>query len=112
MLLILHKFTKHHFDIFQIYLEGIIFFSCRFVVYLSTPCDDAISGKKHINGAMNALFHITNVDGPVTCHLSTETEGSEGENKPALKWSLVYGQELKQVWFIFVMQPNFWGLIP
>ncbi|CAL9182551.1 unnamed protein product [Musa hybrid cultivar] len=70
-----------------------------FVVYLSTPCDDAISGKKHINGAMNALFHITNVDGPVTCHLPTETEGSEGANKPALKWSLVYGQELKQASF-------------
>ncbi|WOL12029.1 rab escort protein 1 [Canna indica] len=70
-----------------------------FVVYLSTPCNDAILGKEHINAAKNALFLGTEVEKSDGISLSTNSEGAEGENKPVLKWSITYVQDQEQASF-------------
>ncbi|KAL1566665.1 rab escort protein 1-like [Salvia divinorum] len=66
--------------------------SKTFVTYLSAVCDDSVEGKKLLNAAINALFHIA---------VSSSSENNEidnlrehAEEKPCLLWSALYIQDL------------------
>ncbi|XP_042417580.1 rab escort protein 1-like isoform X2 [Zingiber officinale] len=69
-----------------------------FVVHLSTPCNDAILGKEYIKAAINALFLVTDDDGLEISNSSPNGSHIE-EQKPALRWCIIYVQEQKQASF-------------
>uniref|UniRef100_A0A6V7QRB3 Rab escort protein 1 n=1 Tax=Ananas comosus var. bracteatus TaxID=296719 RepID=A0A6V7QRB3_ANACO len=66
-----------------------------FMVYLSTPCNDAIIGKGYIKAAIHALF-ATNTLGSSEGSVEPNTEDKESETRPTVLWSCVYVQELAQ----------------
>ncbi|XP_020090668.1 rab escort protein 1 isoform X2 [Ananas comosus] len=66
-----------------------------FMVYLSTPCNDAIIGKDYIKAAIHALF-ATNTLGSSEGSVEPNTEDKESETRPTVLWSCVYVQELAQ----------------
>ncbi|ERN11429.1 hypothetical protein AMTRI_Chr03g43570 [Amborella trichopoda] len=63
-----------------------------FVVYISTPCDDAAKGKEVLRAAMNVLFMIP--DAISSENLTPTSEGVQREGKPVLLWSALYIQEM------------------
>lgn len=65
-----------------------------FMVYLSTPCTDAFTGKQYINKAMEVLFS-TQASDDSEGHLETTSKNIE-DTKPVLIWSCVYVQEITQ----------------
>ncbi|KAL5221095.1 hypothetical protein ABZP36_025808 [Zizania latifolia] len=65
-----------------------------FMVYLSTPCADAFTGKKYINKAIEILFTTKASDDPEG-HLEITSENNK-EVKPTLIWSCVYVQEITE----------------
>lgn len=65
-----------------------------FMVYLSTPCTDAFTGKQYINKAMEVLFS-TQASDDSEDHLETTSKNIE-DTKPTLIWSCVYVQEITQ----------------
>lgn len=65
------------------------------MVYLSTPCTDAFTGKQYINKAMEVLFS-TQASDDSEGHLETTSKNIE-DRKPVLIWSCVYVQEITQV---------------
>jgi Rab proteins geranylgeranyltransferase component A len=75
-----------------------------FILHLSTPCEDALSGKAYINSAIEALFNQRelsaesveaqpNEEGESVAAQTTE----EGDKKPTLLWSCTFVQELREV---------------
>jgi hypothetical protein len=75
-----------------------------FILHLSTPCDDAVSGKVYINSAIKALLNRRelsnesveaqpNEEGESVAAQTTE----EGETKPTLLWSCTFVQEIREV---------------
>lgn len=70
---------------------------CRFVVYLSTVCEDAVQGKKLINAAINALFTIPSSENHEEHCTEHEREFTVEKVKPTLLWSILYIQELTMV---------------
>lgn len=74
------------------------------MLHLSTPCEDAVSGKAYINSAIKALFNSRELltesvkaqpkeEGESVAAQKTE----EGETKPTLLWSCTFIQELRGV---------------
>ncbi|THF97143.1 hypothetical protein TEA_025547 [Camellia sinensis var. sinensis] len=63
----------------------------RYVLYLSTLCDDAIQGKKSLHAAVNAIFSVP-ISG--TPENSNTDESENAEVKPTLLWSALYIQEM------------------
>ncbi|XP_042041410.1 rab escort protein 1-like, partial [Salvia splendens] len=64
----------------------------RFVTYLSAVCDEAVEGKKLLNAAVNALFHIAVSSSPENNEIDNLREHTE--EKPCLLWSALYIQDL------------------
>ncbi|THF99196.1 hypothetical protein TEA_020796 [Camellia sinensis var. sinensis] len=67
------------------------FIDLRYVLYLSTLCDDAIQGKKSLHAAVNAIFSVP-ISG--TPENSNTDESENAEVKPTLLWSALYIQEM------------------
>ncbi|KAF7135370.1 hypothetical protein RHSIM_Rhsim08G0027300 [Rhododendron simsii] len=65
--------------------------SDRFVVYLSTLCDDDIQGKKSLHAAMNTIFSVPISETPEN---SSNDKSEDTEVKPTLLWSALYIQEM------------------
>ncbi|KAH0459496.1 hypothetical protein IEQ34_012310 [Dendrobium chrysotoxum] len=68
--------------------------SGMFLVYLSTPCDDASLGKECIRAAMRTLFTVPDPDS--FDGISSNNENT-GASKPTVLWSAIYIQELTHV---------------
>jgi Rab proteins geranylgeranyltransferase component A len=73
--------------------------TCRFMVYLSTLCADASTGKQFIKKAVDALFTPQAPDS-LEGHLETTSENNE-DLKPTVIWSCVYVQEITEVNFVY-----------
>lgn len=69
-------------------------FLCRYLVYLSTLCDDATLGKECIRAAMRTLFNVPDSNSFNGISLSNENTRA---SKPTVLWSAIYIQELTQV---------------
>ncbi|XP_020593153.1 rab escort protein 1 isoform X2 [Phalaenopsis equestris] len=67
--------------------------SGMFLVYLSTPCDDASLGKECIHAAIKTLFTVPDSNGFDGIAVNNENVGA---SKPAVLWSAIYIQELTQ----------------
>ncbi|XP_028556177.1 rab escort protein 1-like [Dendrobium catenatum] len=66
--------------------------SGMFLVYISTPCDDASLGKER--AAMRTLFTVPDPDS--FDGISSNNENT-GASKPTVLWSAIYIQELTHV---------------
>lgn len=75
----------------------------RFVLHLSTFCDDASQGKKVLHSALNVLFERPTCGSSETNFSENPEANSEAQSavteepKPALEWSALYIQEIREV---------------
>ncbi|KAL5995577.1 hypothetical protein ACLOJK_025641 [Asimina triloba] len=72
----------------------------RFVLYLSTLCDDPLEGKKSLHAAMNALCRVPAAENYEN-NISVENESVKAEPEETILWSAMYVQELVEFWEIF-----------
>lgn len=74
-------------------------FNARFVIYLSTLCDNADQGKEALQAAMSSLLVLPRESSK---HGTPEVnEDIIVETKPDLLWSALYVHDLTEVCFSF-----------
>lgn len=95
-------------------MTHVVYFWNRFVLHLSSFCDDANQGKKLLKAAVDALFKqpssvISEIKSSETPEDNSVDQGAvTEEEKPALVWTASYLQEITEVWLLFLLYPS-WG---